>query len=182
MSDMDIGIISSRYAKTLLRFATDNGEEQKVYEEMQILAESFRRVPALQQALLNPVLTAEQKEALLVSAAAGEKEPTASTRSFLRLVVANKRADLMTFVANTFVELYHREKHIIKGRLVVPTEVSEATAAKLRKMVEDRTQSHVEFTTEVNPAIGGGFVLEYDTYRLDASLRTQLAELRRNLG
>ncbi len=179
---MDIGIISSRYAKTLLRFATENGEEQKVYEEMATLAESFRRVPALQQALLNPVLTAGQKESLLASAASGEHQPTASTHSFLKLVVANKRADLMTFVASTFIELFHREKHIIKGRLVVPAEVSEATAAKLRQMVEARTQSHVEFTTEVNPAIGGGFILEYDTYRLDASLRTQLAELRRNLG
>ena len=31
---MDIGIISTRYAKTLLRFATDNKEEDRVYQEM----------------------------------------------------------------------------------------------------------------------------------------------------
>ena len=178
---MDIGIISSRYAKTLLRFAIDNKEEDRVYQEMQMLAQSFKDVPALQQTLLNPVLTVAQKEALLVSAAAGKAEPTASTRRFVQLVTENKRADLMIFIANSFVELYHRSKNIIRGRLIVPTEVSAATADKLRKMVEDRTRSKVEFTAETDPALGGGFVLEYDTYRLDASLRTQMAEIRREL-
>ena len=179
---MDIGIISSRYAKTLLRFATENKEEEKVYKEMQTLAESFRKLPALQQTLLNPVLTDAQKESLLLSAAVGEGEATASTRGFMHLVAQNKRADLMTFIANAYVELYHKSKNLIKGHLVVPAEVSEATQQKLRQMVESRTRSKVEFSTEIDPAIGGGFVLEYDTYRLDASLRTQLAELRRSLN
>jgi len=179
---MDIGIISTRYAKTLLRFAEENKEEDKVYREMQTLAESFRSVPALQQAMLNPVLTVSQKESLLSTAASGDDKPTDSTRAFLHLVAANKRAELMTFIASTYVELYHKSKHLIKGRLVVPVEVSKATEQKLRKMVEDRTQSKVEFTTEVDSSLGGGFILEYDTYRLDASLRTQLAELRRALG
>ena len=30
------------------------------------------------------------------------------------------------------------------------------------------------FETETNPDIIGGFVLEYDTYRLDASVQSQL--------
>jgi F-type H+-transporting ATPase subunit delta len=32
----------------------------------------------------------------------------------------------------------------------------------------------VEFATEVNPDIIGGFILEYDTYRMDASVKAQL--------
>ena len=179
---MDIGIISTRYAKTLLRFATDNSEEDRVYKEMLTMAESFRKVSALQQTLLNPVLSDEQKQKLLASAAAGENGTSASTQCFLQLVVQNKRADMMMFIANAFVELYNKSKNLTKGRLIVPAPVSDATAAKLRRMVEDRTRGKVEFTTETDPALGGGFILEYDTYRLDASLRTQLAELRRSLA
>lgn len=180
---MDIGIISSRYAKTLLRFAAENKEEDKVYQEMQTLAASFRSVPALQQAMLSPVLTAGQKENLLDTAAAGDGKPTETTKRFVRLVTQNKRADLMTFIANTYVELYHKSKHLVKGRLIVPVQVSKATEQKLRQMVESRTGgSNVEFSTDIDPTLGGGFVLEYDTYRLDASLKTQLRELRRVLG
>lgn len=58
---MDLGIISMRYAKALLTFAQELKEDEQVYAETTTLAEAFRLVPGLQQALLNPVLTLEQK-------------------------------------------------------------------------------------------------------------------------
>ena len=52
----------------------------------------------------------------------------------------------------------------------------------MQQMVEERTKGTVEFETEVKPEILGGFILEYDTYRLDASvqrnLRTILSQLK----
>jgi F-type H+-transporting ATPase subunit delta len=44
----------------------------------------------------------------------------------------------------------------------------------MKQMVESRTQGTVEFNTEVDPSIIGGFILEYDTYRMDASVKTRL--------
>ena len=41
-------------------------------------------------------------------------------------------------------------------------------------MVESKTNGTVEFETEVNPDIIGGFILEYDTYRMDASVKAKL--------
>jgi len=40
--------------------------------------------------------------------------------------------------------------------------------------VESKTNGTVEFETEVNPDIIGGFILEYDTYRMDASVKSKL--------
>ena len=39
----------------------------------------------------------------------------------------------------------------------------------------------MEFEVCVDEKIEGGFILEYDTYRLDASLRTQLDQIHREL-
>ena len=44
----------------------------------------------------------------------------------------------------------------------------------MRQMVESRTKGTVEFESEVNPDIIGGFILEYDTYRLDGSVKSKL--------
>lgn len=41
-------------------------------------------------------------------------------------------------------------------------------------MVQARTKGSVEFNTEIDPDIIGGFILEYDTYRLDASVKAKL--------
>ena len=52
--------------------------------------------------------------------------------------------------------------------------MSAQTEQKMRQMVESKTNGTVEFETEVNPDIIGGFILEYDTYRMDASVKSKL--------
>jgi len=52
----------------------------------------------------------------------------------------------------------------------------------MQKMVESRTNGTVEFSTEVNPEILGGFILEYDTYRLDTSVKSQLKNILKELS
>ena len=51
----------------------------------------------------------------------------------------------------------------------------------MKEMVESRTKGTVEFETEVNPEIIGGFILEYDTYRMDASVKKKLHEILHTL-
>ena len=41
-------------------------------------------------------------------------------------------------------------------------------------LLESNTNGTVEFETEVEPDIIGGFILEYDTYRMDASVKSKL--------
>jgi len=52
---------------------------------------------------------------------------------------------------------------------------------KMRKVVEAKTQGTVEFETQVDPDIIGGFVLEYDTYRMDASVKSRLNDILNTL-
>ena len=51
----------------------------------------------------------------------------------------------------------------------------------MRRMVESKTQGTVEFESEVNPDIIGGFILEYDTFRMDASVKTKLNTILQTL-
>ena len=80
----------------------------------------------------------------------------------------------MQFIANSYVTLYRQQKNVIRGRLITAAAVSAATEQKMRQMVESKTNGTVEFETEVNPDIIGGFILEYDSYRMDASVKTKL--------
>ena len=51
----------------------------------------------------------------------------------------------------------------------------------MRRMVESKTNGTVEFETEVNPDIIGGFILEYDTFRMDASVKSKLNSILQTL-
>ena len=58
-----------RYARALLKSATDTKIEDKVYQDMMTLAKSYVEVPALRHTIDNPMLSKDQKEALLIVAA-----------------------------------------------------------------------------------------------------------------
>ena len=51
---MNTGIVAARYAKALLYFATQNGEAELVYAEMQQLDRNFRELQALRNIPNNP--------------------------------------------------------------------------------------------------------------------------------
>ena len=177
---MDIGVISVRYARALLKSATDQKLEDAVYQEMQLMAKSFLEVPQLRQTIDNPMLSKEQKELLLLTSV-GSK-PSALTKAFIQLVLKEGREPVMQFIANSYVTLYRQQKNVIRGRLITAARVSAQTEQKMRQMVESKTNGNVEFETEVNPDIIGGFILEYDTYRMDASVKAKLNSILTKLS
>ena len=176
---MDIGVISVRYARALLKSATDQKLEDAVYQEMQLLVKSYVEVPQLRQTIDNPMLSKDKKEAVLLTAVGGE--PTALTKAFIALVLKEDREPVMQFIANSYVTLYRQQKNVIRGRLITAARVSAQTEQKMRQMVESKTNGTVEFETEVNPDIIGGFILEYDTYRMDASVKAKLNNILNTL-
>ena len=169
---MDIGVISVRYARALLKSATDAKIEQQVYAEMQQIAKSYIEVPQLRSTIDNPMLSKEKKQALLLTAVG--REPSDLMKAFISLVLKEDRESVMQFIANSYVTLYRQQKNVIRGRLITAAAVSPETEQKMRQMVESKTNGTVEFESQVNPDIIGGFILEYDTYRMDASVKTKL--------
>ena len=176
---MDIGVISVRYARALLKSATEAKLEDMVYQEMMTITKSYVDVPQLRQTIDNPMLSKDKKEALLHTAA-GE-QPCALTKAFISLVLKEDRESVMQFIANSYVTLYRKQKNVIRGKLTTAARVSAETEQRMRQMVESKTQGTVEFETEVNPDIIGGFILEYDTYRMDASVKSKLNNILNTL-
>ena len=176
---MDIGVISTRYARALLKSATDAKLEEQVYQEMMTLAKSYSDVPVLRQTIDNPMLEKSKKQTLLETAVGGT--PSKLTQTFIALVLKEDRENMVQFMAYSYVTLYRKQKNVIRGKLTTAARVSAETEQKMRQMVESKTQGTVEFETEVNPDIIGGFILEYDTYRMDASVKSKLNNILKQI-
>lgn len=180
---MDYGIIAVRYAKALLKFAVENGEQEVVYAEMQQLSTHLLKVPALAEALHNPTLKAETLKELLCAAVVSKSKSAVSQTidRFFSLLLENKRSDLMLFVAKTYQTIYRKQNQITGARLITAVRPSDNTVARMQQLVGENTGGQVDFEVEVDPSLQGGFILEYDTYRMDASVKGRLAQLKRAL-
>ena len=162
-----------------MKSATDAGLEDQLYQEMMTVAKSYAEVPVLRQTIDNPMLSKEKKQ-MLLETAAGDS-PSQLCRTFISLVLKEDRENVMQFMAHSYITLYRKQKNVIRGKLITAARVSPQTEQKMRKMVESQTNGIVEFETEVNPDIIGGFILEYDTFRMDASVKSKLNNILNTL-
>lgn len=176
---MALGVISVRYARALLKCAMELNLEDQVYQEMKTLADQYNRVPELRSTIDNPMLDKDKKQALL-QAACG-KNLSELTKRFIHLVLHEGRDNVMQMMATSYITLYRKQKNIISGRLITATTVTPEVEQKMKQMVQSKSQGTVEFQTEVDPDIIGGFILEYDSYRMDASVQTKLNNILKEL-
>ena len=176
---MALGVISVRYARALLKCAMELNLEDQVYQEMITLADQYNRVPELRSTIDNPMLDKDKKQALL-QAACG-KNLSELTKRFIHLVLHEGRDNVMQMMATSYITLYRKQKNIISGRLITATTVTPEVEQKMKQMVQSKSQGTVEFQTEVDPDIIGGFILEYDSYRMDASVQTKLDNILKEL-
>lgn len=172
---MDIGVISVRYARALLDSAVVMKLDEDVYQEMQVLCKSFLDVPDFRFTIDNPMLAKDKKLQLIITACGGKV--TELTQRFFQIVLREDRESVLQFMANSYISLYRWMKHVTQGKLITAVAVSPETEQKVKRMVESKTHGSVEFNTEVDPNIIGGFILEYDTYRMDASVKTKLHQV-----
>ncbi len=175
---MNTGVISKRYAKALYQFAEETKKQEVVYRAMTVLAESFLQVPELRKALDNPLLSAEQKLTLLCSAAGGVNV-CPELKRFMTLVLDRHRESVMQFIACSYIDLYRKKKDILIGKLTTAIPVDKRIEDRMRAIIMRGTKGTVEFETVVEPSIEGGFILDIDFNRLDASIATQLNRVRR---
>lgn len=175
---MDIGIIATRYAKALMQFAVDSGQEEQIYHQVSCLSQQLERYKELREALENPILSLREKYQLLCNASSAEGKVSHEYSRFLTLVLHNKREPFLRFICLSFLNLYKQAHHIGVGRLTTATPISPEMAERIRQAASTITHSTIELATEVNPAIEGGFVFDINDYRLDASVATQLKRVK----
>ena len=174
---MDVGIISRRYAKALLEYAESSGCGKEVYEGMSRLSGCFLSLPQLHVALNNPVLGTEEKLSLVCQAAGGKV--CEEFVRFVKLVLHAKRESCLQLMCLTYIDLYRRMKNITIGKLTTACPVEKGVEERLKALVHDHTHGDVELEMKVEPSIEGGFILDVDFNRLDASVATQFKRVHR---
>ena len=154
---MDAGLIASRYANALLLFASETKEEKRVYDD----------AAALRLALQEKNDVAGCIEKLC--------EPL---QRFLALVIRNKRVEYLPAILQDYRALYRRKKGITRACLTTAVENPEL-AEKLAELMKWQGFTKIDFKTEVNPDLIGGFIVQVEDKRLDASIASQLRDIRK---
>lgn len=150
---MNTGAISRRYAKALLMLVGQSGSGERVCAQARALLDNSDAVPAV----LEPEL-----------------------QQLVVLLRKNGRLPYVKYILRDFVEQYYRQEGVVRATLISAVPAPELEN-KLREALGRAIGDRMLFTTKVDPDLIGGFVLEVDDKVLDASARTRLERIRRQL-
>ena len=170
---MDEGLIARRYAKAVFRYAQELNAADAVYEKMKLFEKNYIAHPDLQKALLNPLLSPEDKE-MLLSTAIGI-EPGEAYIKGIRLLIRNHREMYVRSICLMFQKIYRAANGIIRVKIITAMD-------KIKEFVRRHTDKTIEFVHKVDPSIIGGFILQIGSRQLDASLMKELKEMSLQFG
>lgn len=170
--------LAGRYAKSLLDLAIEQGQLETVYADMKYVQAVCKASVELVNLLRSPIIKADQKNSILT--AVTKDKVGALTASFNVLLVKKGREAELPEMANAFIEQYNALKGIHQVTLTTAVEVSD----DIKKSIEQKVKSSnefgaVELTTQTNPDLIGGFVLEFNNNLLDASVLRDLKDIKK---
>lgn len=173
---MNKGLVSVRYARALLQFAENKNMEDEIYEQAKFLTTVFSNIKNLYTALHNPLISKSKKKSIILTAS-GENITDVFKR-FIDLLLENNREDCLQSIMLQYQELYRASKNILHGKLITAVEIDEATRKNLISSIEQKMKGTLELEKIVDPKILGGFILELDFVRWNASLSNQLNRIK----
>lgn len=178
---MDQGLIPKRYAKAIYEVAVEKGCQKELYEKMKLISASFADEPALNATLNNPFVPESDKEGLIYTAAAStpaDKE----LASIIGLLRQNGRIGLMRDVALAYENVYRRDNKIYRVTVTAAATMDKAEEDRLKEAVVSHLGgASMEYMFRVNPDLIGGFTVDIENERLDASVKNELKQLRLKL-
>ncbi len=177
---MNTGMIPVRYATALLSFASENKQEDIVYEKAKTLVRNFAEQPRVRAAIENPVLSYRIKKKLMLAAAGTTTDTVFDT--FIDLLHKNNREAFLQVIMLKYIDLYRIKNDIYAGKLITASKIDALTEKKMTSIIESQKTGKLEMQKSVDPDLIGGFILEVDNTRWDASVKRQLQTIKNELA
>jgi F-type H+-transporting ATPase subunit delta len=177
---MDNGKISVRYARALFQLAQEQGCEDAVYDGLTRFVHNYvLAIAQFNEVLADPVVAREEK-VKLVEMAVGEPMHDC-LKQFIAFVADQKREDKMFLIALKFMEMYRTKHNILNTKVTTATALSEASYDKIKAFVKQTFDANAEIEVKIDPSLIGGFILDLENTRMDASITGQLNALKNKL-
>ncbi len=178
---MKDGLIPRRYAKALYKVALERGNDSRLFDLMATLDHSFASNAGLQAVVANPFVDNAEKARLLTTAAGANADDT-TFADFLKLLEQNRRIDMARQIALAYEDIYRRAHNIRRVQVVSAMPLDPSVEQRIKDIVKSHIDGGtIEFSSVVDPALIGGFIVNIDNERLDASLRSEFEHLRQSL-
>jgi len=169
--------ISVRYAKALFNLAKSEDILDTFYENSNFVFQILQEKEIF-DFLKNPIIKNSQKIELLNTI---KNNISKEYFQFLKLIVENNREEYLKLIILNFKKYYFEEKGIYEVELTTTNQLTDSVIEKLKDLLTSKLGKKIIFQNNINPEIIGGFIAKVEDVQIDASIRTQLNNIKKAL-
>jgi F-type H+-transporting ATPase subunit delta len=173
-------IVAKRYAKALFDLALEMNVLEEIKKDMALVVDLCKTNNQFRRLLTSPVIRTDKKNKILKEIF--DKKVHEISLRYILIITRKRREAYLENIALQFIEQYKKYKHIVSVNLETATEIQAKSRERIIKLLEDQTKGSIELEEMINKEIIGGFILNYENKKYDASVSSQLTAMKKAIA
>lgn len=169
-----------RYAKALLQLSIEQEALESSYSDMLLLESICSESKDLSLLLKSPIVKTDQK--LKIFNQIFNQKLNKLVMAFVQIIIIKKRESLLEEIAKSVIMLYKKHNRIETATITTAVSISEELKQRIITYIKTQTNSQVELTEIVDKNIIGGAIIRMEDKQIDASISTEIEELRQTFN
>jgi F-type H+-transporting ATPase subunit delta len=171
--------IAQVYARSLFEVAQEHDKLDEVRDQIGQFADALGESRELQTFFFSPYFSTEEKKKGLDTALDGADE---TVENFLALLIENHRMPALFRVRRELDSMWQDVNKLLPVTITSAIELDAAVTRQIGDEIGRQTGRTVDLTSTVDPDVLGGIVVRVGNSILDASVRTRLERLRKQVA
>lgn len=177
---MSRATVAERYAHALFDLGLETGMLNSLVTQCDDFAQTYRQSPELVSLLDNPMVELEKREAVLLEV--GDRTGlTGLALNAIRLLAARHKLQVLPELARRLRTLADRHEGVVRASVTSAVPLPDPFYRNLESDLESAISRRVVLERREDPSLIAGVVTRIGDYTIDGSLKSQLAELGRQL-
>jgi F-type H+-transporting ATPase subunit delta len=167
------------YARSLFEVAREQGHLDVLREQLAQFADALNEHRELAVFFFSPYFSTKEKQEALGRLLEGADPIFVN---FLSLLIENHRMPVIFRLRHEYQRLWDEENRTLPVQITSAIALDPATTESLGRTIAERAGRKVTLAARVDPDILGGIVVRVGNSILDASIRSRLEQLRRQVA
>jgi len=175
-----IRTIAKRYARALVELSEEKKTVDKTKADLAAFVGIVDALPAMQKLFASPVLTPENKKAV-IKELAGKLSMQPTTQRFVEHLAETGRIRYVKEVNEAFQEILSERQNRAAVRLTTAVAINNGDLEDIKQKLERLTGKKVDIDAQVDTTLIGGAKAQIGSTIYDGTIKNQLNKMRNQL-
>jgi len=171
--------IAQVYARSLFEVAEERDQLDTIREQLGQFADALNENREMATFFFSPYFSTQEKKDALHRAIEGAEK---TFMGFLETLVERHRMPAIFRIRARYEAMWDDVNQLLPVQVTSAVELDDQTVQSIGDRIGQQTGRKVELSSSVDSGILGGIVLRVGNFILDASIRNQLNQLRKELA